>query len=250
MSISWHTPFTLRCPLHGNGFKPSSPVTHRQVKLECMRINQLEDFFLDPPKPLIFLPQFSQVFCPTLASFSVTSERAELLFLLPRSEKRLREKGGGYCDCVSRRMGEQPQNKNIYFCNCCCFVPRILFLVLPFLVPFSLFINSFFSYAGHGRTVAFIFSIDIQQFSINFLTIHTILQYIPYDCNIVLGGHLRHYINYQLYSNNFTSVEKTTFIRRRIFKTIFFWYNQEAKTTFINNDGVSPIRDTNTISST
>jgi hypothetical protein len=82
-------------------------------------------------------------------------------------------------------------------------------------------IKGFFSYAGHGRTVAFIFSIDIQQFSINFLTIHTIIQYIPYDYNIVLGGHLRHYIKYQLYSNNFTSVEKTTFIRRRIFRTIF-----------------------------
>jgi hypothetical protein len=51
----------------------------------------------------------------------------------------------------------------------------------------------FFSYAGHGRTVAFIFSIDIQQFST--ITILTIIQYLPYDYNIVLGGHLRHYIN-------------------------------------------------------
>ncbi len=78
----------------------------------------------------------------------------------------------------------------------------------------------FFSYAGHGRTVAFIFSIDIQQFST--ITILTIIQYLPYDYNIVLGGNLRHYIKYLLYSINFTSVEKTTFIRRRIYKTIFF----------------------------
>jgi hypothetical protein len=46
--------------------------------------------------------------------------------------------------------------------------------------------------------VAFILSIDIQQFSI--ITILTIIQYLPYDYNIVLGGHLRHYINHLLYS--------------------------------------------------
>jgi hypothetical protein len=102
-------------------------------------------------------------------------------------------------------------------------------------------LKSFFlSYAGHGRTVAFILSINIQQFSI--ITILTIIQYLSYDYNIVLGGHLRHYINYKLYSINFTSVEKTTFIRRRI-DNFFLECNLGAKTTFIDIDGVSPIHD-------
>jgi hypothetical protein len=37
----------------------------------------------------------------------------------------------------------------------------------------------------------------------------------------VLGGHLRHYIRYQLYNNYFTSVEKTTFIIDDVFSEFF-----------------------------
>ncbi len=78
----------------------------------------------------------------------------------------------------------------------------------------------FFSYAGHGRTVAYIFSIDIQQFSI--ITTLTIIQYLPYDYNIVLGGHLRHYINI-CFTILIHICWKTTFIRRRISKTNNFF---------------------------
>ncbi len=49
----------------------------------------------------------------------------------------------------------------------------------------------------------------------------------------MLGGHLRHY------SVDYIYVEKTTFIRR-FFKTIISC----TKTTFIDNNGVSPIHDT------
>ena len=37
----------------------------------------------------------------------------------------------------------------------------------------------------------------------------------------MLGGHLRHYIRYQLYNNYFTSVEKTTFIIDNVFSEFF-----------------------------
>ncbi len=49
----------------------------------------------------------------------------------------------------------------------------------------------------------------------------------------MIGGHLRHY------SVDYIYVEKTTFIRR-FFKTI----TSCTKTTFIDNNGVSPIHDT------
>jgi hypothetical protein len=60
----------------------------------------------------------------------------------------------------------------------------------------------------------------------------------------VLGGHLRHYIRYQLYNNYFTSVEKTTFIIDDVFSEQFFNIIRRQRRHLSIMMAFSPIHDT------
>ena len=60
----------------------------------------------------------------------------------------------------------------------------------------------------------------------------------------MLGGHLRHYIRYQLYNNYFTSVEKTTFINDDVFSEQFFNIIRRQRRHLSIMMAFSPIRNT------
>ncbi len=97
----------------------------------------------------------------------------------------------------------------------------------------------FFSYAGHGRSVAFIFSIDIQQCT-KFLTISHNLYDIYDKITILCLG--------DTFSTTLDISWKDDIqYWRRTSKKILFSYNRAAKTTVTIIDDSLPIQDTITV---